>query len=169
MTIEFHRVVTPEDQQQLADLANVIWHEYWPAIIGQDQTDYMVRNFQTLEAIQRDMEHNGYEYWLLLDSEQNAIGYTGGHDEAETRRFFISKIYLTENARGHGYCRKTVEFYAALCKERGLEALYLTVNKHNDIAIRAYHGLGFRTIDAVETDIGEGFVMDDYIMQKDLI
>ena len=43
--------------------------------------------------------------------------------------------------------------------------MYLTVNKGNELAIRAYEGTGFETIDAVVTDIGEGFVMDDYIME----
>ena len=49
---------------------------------------------------------------------------------------------------------------------RNLDAMYLTVNKHNDIAIRAYEAKGFETIEAAETDIGEGFIMDDYIMEK---
>ena len=44
--------------------------------------------------------------------------------------------------------------------------MYLTVNKHNDLGIRAYKAKGFETIDAVETDIGNGFIMDDYIMEK---
>ena len=43
--------------------------------------------------------------------------------------------------------------------------MYLTVNKYNDLGIRAYEGTGFVTIDAVETDIGEGYIMDDYIME----
>ena len=44
--------------------------------------------------------------------------------------------------------------------------MYLTVNKHNELGIRAYRGKGFETIDAVETDIGHGFIMDDYIMER---
>ena len=44
--------------------------------------------------------------------------------------------------------------------------MYLTVNKYNELAIRAYVGKGFETIDSVETDIGEGFIMDDFVMQK---
>ena len=59
-----------------------------------------------------------------------------------------------------------MRFYEDLCRTRGLSALYLTVNKHNDLAIRAYRAKGFQTIDAVETDIGNGFVMDDFIMEK---
>ena len=59
-----------------------------------------------------------------------------------------------------------IAFYDDLCRERGLRAMYLTVNKGNVLGIRAYKGNGFEVIDAVETDIGKGFVMDDYIMEK---
>ena len=55
MTIEFVPVETPEDRAALAALASEIWHEYWPALIGEAQTDYMVEQFQSLEAIERDL------------------------------------------------------------------------------------------------------------------
>ena len=44
--------------------------------------------------------------------------------------------------------------------------MYLTVNKYNELGVRAYQGKGFETIDAVETDIGHGFIMDDFIMER---
>ncbi len=94
------------------------------------------------------------------------VGFTGGHVEPETNRFFISKVYLLAEERGRGYASKTIAFYNDLCKSRGLRAMYLTVNKDNDLGIRAYEGKGFITIDATETDIGGGFIMDDYIMEK---
>ena len=49
--------------------------------------------------------------------------------------------------------------------ENNLKAVYLTVNKHNDDTISIYSHLGFEVIDSVVSDIGSGFVMDDYIMQ----
>ena len=94
------------------------------------------------------------------------MGYTGGRAEPETNRYFISKVYLQAEERGKGFASQAIAFYERLCHERGLEAMYLTVNKHNDLGIRAYLGKGFETIDAVETDIGNGFVMDDFIMEK---
>lgn len=167
MSITFIPVRTADERAQLAELADEIWHEYWPALIGKAQTDYMVENFQSLAAIERDMAEHAYEYWFLQDEEDGRIvGYTGGHVEPETNRFFISKIYLRAPERGRGFASQTVRFYEGLCRERGLRAMYLTVNKHNDLGIRAYLGKGFTTIDAVETDIGNGFIMDDYIMEK---
>lgn len=183
MSISFIPVKHGKDQEELARMAGAIWREYWPDLIGADQTEYMIERFQSLEAIQIDMAQNDYEYWFLVENEakdayaqadasdkdQRAfriVGFTGGHNEPETNRFFISKIYLYASERGRGYARRVVEFYEALCFVRGLDALYLTVNKHNDLGVRAYKGTGFEVIDAVETDIGCGFIMDDYIMQK---
>lgn len=164
--MRFESVNSPEEIERLAAMADEIWHEYWPPLIGLDQTDYMVEKFQSLNALTRDIGENGYEYWIIIGEDEEAVGYTGGREESETHRFFISKIYLYDNARGKGYAKKTIRFFEALCSERGLASMYLTVNKGNDLAIRAYKGLGFETIDSVVSDIEGGFVMDDYIMEK---
>ena len=172
MNVYFEPITTAEGRRELADMAYEIWNEYWPAIIGQAQVDYMVANFQSLEAIERDVAEHAYEYWFVVaeeeDGQRRTVGYTGGHVEPETNRFFISKIYLLAPERGRGFASKTIRFYEELCAERGLEAMYLTVNKYNELGVRAYLGKGFVTIDSVETDIGEGFIMDDFIMEKRL-
>ena len=110
MDVRFVPVETAEDQEALAKLADEIWHEYWPALIGAAQTDYMVEQFQSLEAIKRDMAENAYEYWFVVDEAGKTVGYTGGHEEPETSRYFISKIYLlaeeqVELARANAQCR----------------------------------------------------------------
>lgn len=163
----FEPVETAEQVERLARLADEIWHEYWPALIGPAQTDYMVEQFQSLDAIRRDMAEHAYEYWFVRTTDDGRIaGYTGGHVEPETNRFFISKIYLLASERGKHFGSAVLRFYENLCRERGLAAMYLTVNKGNELGIRAYRGHGFSTIDAVETDIGDGFIMDDFIMEK---
>ena len=172
MAVTFKPVETTEDQQLLAELAAQIWFEYWPEHIGRAQTEYMVEQFQSFDAITRDMAEHGYEYWFICAQDdddpdtEHVVGYTGGHPEPETDRFFISKIYLKSDERGKHYASRVFEFYTQLCIERGFSAMYLTVNKYNELAIRAYVGKGFETIDSVETDIGEGFIMDDFVMQK---
>lgn len=175
MSLNFIPVLVAEQQEKLAVMADEIWHEYWPRLIGAAQTDYMVERFQSPDAIKRDMAEHGYLYWFMEDANDaqgespgssRIMGYTGGRVEEETHRFFISKIYLYKHERGRGYARETVEFYDALCRERGLCAMYLTVNKGNELGVRAYLGTGFQIVDSVETPIGEGFIMDDYIMER---
>ena len=178
MSVTFVPVTTPEQQVQLAKMAHDIWHEYWPAHIGEAQTDYMVRKYQSLEAIVESMTEGDepYEYWFVVSDAEDArggaptlphvVGYTGGHNDAATGRYFISKIYLYAEERGKGYAGSIIDHYVALCRQRGFGAMYLTVNKYNELGTRAYFGRGFKVVDSVVTDIGEGFVMDDYIMEK---
>ena len=80
MSVSFEPVTRPDEIEDLATMAYEIWHEYWPAIIGEAQTNYMIENFQSLEAFVRDMSENAYEYWFLIDDAGNRVGYTGGHE-----------------------------------------------------------------------------------------
>jgi len=153
MGVRFVAVETDEDQEKLAKLADEIWHEYWPAIIGDAQTDYMVEKFQSLAAIKRDMAEHAYEYWFVVDEAGKTVGYTGGRGQS--------------GARGKHYASQIIGFYTDLCRSRDLHSMYLTVNKQNDLGIRAYYGKGFVTIESVKNDIGNGFAMDDYVMEKE--
>lgn len=186
MALTYHQVTTAEDIETLANQADEIWHEYWPALIGPGQTDYMVEQFQSVAALTRDIGENGYLYFLIYDEEGTAVGYTGGryedysddpmgkaacaHGEEMAKRYakrvFISKIYLYAAQRGKHYASRIIEFWEDKARENGLEALYLTVNKGNDLGVRAYLGRGFETIEALEADIGNGYIMDDFIMAK---
>jgi len=186
VALTFRPVQTEDDFQRVARVAHDIWFEYWPGLIGKAQTEYMVSNMQSLEAIKRDVHEVGYRYWLLFDEAGTCVGYTSSlaedfsacpdspesakHGEEiskrATKRLFISKIYLYANERGKHYASRVIEFYEQLCRDEGLDAMYLTVNRGNELGIRAYLGRGFETIQELAADIGAGFVMDDYIMCK---
>ena len=188
MDITFESVETYGQVEDLAAMAAQIWGEYWPPIIGAAQTAYMVEKFQSVPAIERDMREHAYRYWFLVDGEGRRVGYTGGATEVMTgderadaaiehnavvqrryaRRFFISKIYLFSSERGKHYSSQVIRFYEQLCRDEGLQAMYLTVNKHNELGIRAYLGNGFEVVDRQAADIGCGFVMDDDIMAKEI-
>ena len=58
-----------------------------------------------------------------------------------------------------------LDFLIDRCKADKLSYIYLTVNKNNTSAINAYKKWGFITEKEACTDIGNGFVMDDYIMK----
>ena len=113
------------------------------------------------------MWKQAYEYWFVVDEAGKTVGYTGGCEEPQTSRYFISKIYLLVEERGKHYASQIIGFYTDICRARDLHSMYLTVNKHNDLGIRAYYGKGFVTIESVKNDIGNGFAMDDYVMEKE--
>ena len=69
MSVAFRQVERDEEAEALAHMAYHIWNEYWPAIIGQAQTDYMVEKFQSLNAFRTDIADNGYEYFFIMQHE----------------------------------------------------------------------------------------------------
>ena len=187
MALTFVPVETEDQLLHLADMASEIWHEYWPSRIGAGQTDYMVKMFHSIDAMKQDITNHGYTFWFLVDDGRE-VGYTAGcvqrlsgnaeadawmsHgtvvDQKWPERFFISKIYLYAHERGKHYGSAVLKFYEQLCREEGLPAMYLTVNRDNELGIRAYHGNGFISVEDVDAEIGEGYVMYDHIMVKEI-
>lgn len=149
--------------QRMARLADEIWRQHFTPIIGAGQVEYMLGKFQSEDAMKRQMEQEGYTYLLALD-EDEPVGYTGF--KKETYRMFLSKLYVKEDHRGQGIGR--LMFEEIKRRSEGLDDIYLTVNKHNDATIAIYRHMGFEQTDSVVTDIGGGFVMDDYIFRYPL-
>lgn len=153
-----------EETRALAALADEIWHEYFSSLLAPEQIDYMVEKFQSEAALAKAMEE-GYLYFLAYE-DGKLIGYCGVHPEEE--RLFLSKLYLKKEYRGRGLASQLLAKAFETAREQGKRAVYLTCNKYNKNSLEIYRAKGFRQIDAVETDIGHGFIMDDYVMELQL-
>lgn len=164
-SLSFHSVTESSDVAQVAALAHEIWHEYYVPLIGREQVDYMVARFQSAAAIHSQLEQ-GYQYFLVRTEPDRPIGYICVQ-ERPANSLFISKLYLLRDERGHGTGRRLMAFIEDLAKKWGLARLWLTVNKGNP-AVAAYERLGFRIAEAIVMDIGSGYVMDDFRMEKHL-
>lgn len=161
MSMHIEKATTEEDLHKIAELAEIIWHQHFTPIIGKEQVIYMVDKFQSFPALKEQLT-SGYEYYRIFDQD-DFCGYCGIHPE--NGKLFLSKLYLKKEARGRHLASQTFDFLKQLCRERGLSAIWLTCNKHNDNTLAIYRHLGFKTVDTQVADIGNGFVMDDYIME----
>ena len=162
-----NRVPFPERvsrQEQIAavvELARETWTRHYGPIIGMAQVEYMLDRFQSPEAIARQISAEGYEYYLVQDA-----GYLALVPEPGQGRVLLSKIYVIEERRGTGLGRVLVDFAENRCRELNGRELWLTVNKHNRGSIDFYERRGFRKTGPLVTDIGAGFIMDDWRMAK---
>ena len=156
-------VMKEEQINRTAALADKIWHEHYEAIIGKDQVDYMLQHFQAAASIAEQIRQQDYEYYLITCPGGDA-GYMSVRPEEEG--LFLSKLYIDRRFRGRGYARKVLTFLEEYCLTRQLKKIRLTVNKNNKDSILIYERLGFCKSGTQEADIGGGFVMDDYIMEK---
>ncbi len=165
--ITFLPVTTDGQIRETADLAAKIWNQHFVPIIGQAQVDYMVEKFQSFPALCEQIREEGYEYYQIRVNGALA-GYTGVHQETDKNRLFLSKLYVEQSFRGRHLATKALQFLIQLCKDRGLKEIYLTCNKHNTNTLKIYKHLGFEYTRDLVTDIGSGFVMDDYEMSYEI-
>lgn len=163
--MDFLNIKTDNQIKQLSILASEIWHEYWPCLLTSEQINYMVNMFQSYNAIKSAIENKGYIYKIIRYNGENA-GYFGVRPE--DNKLFLSKLYIKKEFRHKGLGEKTFEYILNIARDLNKKSVYLTVNKYNKNTISAYLKWGFKNIDSVVTDIGNGFVMDDYIMEYNL-
>jgi ribosomal protein S18 acetylase RimI-like enzyme len=152
--------------KRTADLARVIWSEHYPSIISHAQIEYMLAAFQSPKAIEKQVRQDGLLYFLVTD-EVHDLGYFAV--QYREKELFISKFYLEKTTRGSGLARKILVYIEGLAAQKGLSHITLTTHKQNKVALQAYEGLGFKIFQPVVTEIGEGYVMDDYRLEKMIV
>lgn len=161
---ELLAIQSDTDIRKLALLAHDIWNEYFPAIISQDQVDYMVGKFQSEDAIRAQLEQ-GYLYYFIWHN-NSITGYTGLYPDTADRSMHLSKFYLHKEYRSQGVGTAAMILIADLARTYTLDKIRLTVNRYNTPSINAYEHMGFSNTGTLVQDIGNGFMMDDYVMVK---
>ena len=164
MSVEIVKV-NDNEIKELAALAEEIWRQHFPPIIGDEQVTYMLEKFQSEKAMKEQIKE-GYEYYFLKLSDEN-IGYFG-IEPMKDGSLFLSKLYIRLSQRGNGYARQAFEFMKELCRKRGYKSIWLTVNKYNVNTIEVYKKFGMKILRSQVSDIGNGFVMDDYVFGYDI-
>jgi len=168
-TVSFYELKCNDEEKavELADLAREIWTEHYTPIIGPEQVEYMLSRFQSAGQILKDICSNGYRYFIAYDGAKPA-GYFAVKPERDDNALFLSKFYVKKSSRGRGIGRLMLDRMLRIAAENRLDHIWLTVNKHNTVSISIYKKLGFSITEEMVTDIGNGFVMDDYKMRMDI-
>jgi diamine N-acetyltransferase len=159
------RLVTVDGSEAVkavAGLAREIWTEHYTPIIGREQVEYMLSKFQSEEAIAEQIRQGSL--YFLVSEEGDYPGYFAV--EVRDQELFLSKIYVRLSHRRRGFGREMITFIERLAHEMNLAKISLTVNKGNTASIEVYEKMGFVNLGPVVKEIGNGFVMDDYRMEK---
>lgn len=157
----YFEILLPGDKEEINEMsgmATAIVRDYYDPIIGKDQNDYMLKMFQTPEAIAEQLEH-GYRYYFVRENGKN-LGFVAFYPRENA--LYLSKLYLYKDERGKGYAREILEFLKTQARELGFNRIELNVNRNNDTRF-IYEKLGFTVAWEEKNDIGNGFYMDDYV------
>lgn len=131
-------------------------------IVPPDQTVFFLETYQSVEAIQKQIQ-GSYEYYLLQANEV-AEGYLGLDFQADSMR--ISKIYLLPSARGKGLGKLGMEWADKRAKEMNISRIDLMVNRGNTHSIEFYKKQGFQIVESLTTEFKDGFHVLDYRLEK---
>lgn len=164
--MEIVKVSSDEEFLLVSKLAEEIWKEHFISIIIQEQIDYMLGKYQSYSTIKNQIENENYNYYLIKDLEEGEQGYFA--IAPKDGQLFLSKIYIRKSSRGRGYARKAIEFIKEFAKDHSFNGIFLTVNRHNTDTINIYKKMGFKIIKETDSDIGNGFFMNDYIMKLEI-
>ena len=155
------QMISVEELPLLQQMAKEVWSEHYKNILSKGQIEYMVDKFQSSPAVLEQLK-NGYQYYWLCYGQKKA-GYLA--IEPKDGKLFLSKIYLKKEYRGKKIASYAVAQLKKHCREKNESSIWLTVNKENVNSIAAYEAMGFKRTRELTTDIGNGYVMDDYIYE----
>lgn len=145
----------------LSAFAGKIVREHFDPVIGPEQNSYMIARFQSPEGI-RGQIAEGYRYYIV-QQENSWAGFLAFYPRGD--RMYLSKFYLDRSFRGRKIAGKMFRFVYRETEREGLSAIYLNVNRFNDDVISIYRHLGFHCVRQEQNDIGNGFIMDDNVME----
>ncbi|UQB68375.1 GNAT family N-acetyltransferase [Epilithonimonas zeae] len=147
----------------IQNLAKKSWAFAYADILEQDQIDYMLNMMYSEEALKKHFKNPNYHYYLVSENDE-FLGFVGFefHQEPETTK--LHRIYFLKEAQGKGLGKKALKFVINEAENVNDKRVTLTVNKNNS-AHKFYESQGFKVYEEAILNIGNGYVMDDYLME----
>ena len=158
------RKASSADASLIRDMAYEIWPETYSQILSKDQLEYMLGLFYNEQKLKTEIEQ-GVEFILVYEDVQPA-GFAA-FSKTEPEVYKLHKIYVLPSQQGKGTGRFIIDEVIKAIKQVGAMALQLNVNRNNNAKL-FYEKLGFVVIREEDIDIGNGYFMNDYVMEKKL-
>ncbi len=155
----------------LRELADAIWWQHYAGIISAAQIEFMLAGRFSDEALREHVQ--AADKWLeLLRVGGKPVGYCGFEladlqgEDREPAGMKLGQLYVLESHRGTGLGRFMLGRVESRARDLGRRVLWLQVNRQNTGAVGFYRSAGFEVVREAVFEIGGGFVMDDYVMEK---
>lgn len=153
----------PQDLIHVQSIAQQTWPDTFGKILSKPQIEYMLSLMYSLETLEKQMDE-GYQFFLT-EEDGKKLGFAGIEVNNEPNKTKIHKIYILPTAQGKGIGKKLIQEIKDIALANDQTRLLLNVNKYNQGAIAFYEYLGFKKIKEEVIDIGNGYVMDDFVFE----
>ena len=158
--------VSINDLEIVREIAYKTWPVCYGDILSTDQMQYMLTKFYSLNYLTQNII-NGHRF-LLANEDKTTLGFASYElNYKGENKTHLHKIYMLPEAQGKGIGKLLLNQVEVLAKVNHSTALSLNVNKYNK-AQDFYKKNGFKVVADVVIDIGQNYIMDDFIMEKEL-
>lgn len=147
-----------EDIPTIQEIAEEAWRPTYGHILTEEQTLYMIPMMYANEVIKPQIN-----LFSMVEEDGFTIGYCAFEITSETDGK-LHKLYLRPLAKQKGIGSFMIDQISLQARSLGLTSIYLNVNKLNS-AVEFYLKKGFIVEHEMVLDIGNGYVMDDYVMR----
>ncbi len=161
------RRATTEDIPTISAVARVTWLAHYPGILSFQQIFYMLSRMYNAAQLEQEIEGGEIAFFLAL-MEGEAVGFCSAGPSDEPTAWKLHKLYVHPASQKQGVGRQLLLAAETEALRHSASTLILNVNKKNQKAIEAYRKYGFEKETEVTIDIGQGYVMDDFILRKSL-
>lgn len=163
----FEQLNTPDALQIVRDIAADIWPKTFSNILSREQIVYMMEMMYAPAVMEKELA-DGYRFEIIRVDDIPAGYMVWSAYPAHPGTAKLHKLYLLQEYHRQGIGSAMLTHVAARAEAAGFSRLRLNVNKNNEAAKRSYLRNGFSTVESVKIDIGNGFFMDDFVMEKAL-
>lgn len=154
-----------EELHLVTELSARIWPIAYSEIITQEQIKYMLKTMYSQQELEQNLS-DGHVF-LLAEHDGRPVGYAGYQVHFPQLEFSkLHKLYVLPEIQHVGVGGALFESVLSASQKQQCKHLILQVNKNNP-ALQFYHKKGMYIHEEAVFDIGNGFVMDDYIMRID--
>jgi GNAT superfamily N-acetyltransferase len=155
------------DLASVAALADETWRQHYPGILSDAQIDYMLARGYARDALAPFVlePQSGI---ALAERGGELLGFAAWQPTDARDALKLDKLYVQPRHHGEGIGSALLNHIADVARAAGCMRLVLNVNRRNDASIRWYERRGFVVRERGDFPIGNGFVMEDFIMEKPL-
>ncbi|MFA9191093.1 GNAT family N-acetyltransferase [Flavobacterium sp. FZUC8N2.13] len=157
---------TVADLNCITEIAHKTWPITYGGILSPEQLKYMLNAFYSDAALLKNIE-NGQEFILAKEGD-TVLGFASfEHHYKNGSTTKIHKIYILPETQGKGIGKLLIDSIAQFAKENNSNSLLLNVNRFNK-ALTFYQKLGFKIIQEIDIELEHGYLMEDYVMEKEI-
>lgn len=157
---------TVDDIPHIQSIAFPTWQDTFIEILSAQQIAYMLNMMYSTESLTEQM-NKGIQF-VLAKYGNEFLGFAGFETNYTTSaKTKLHKLYILPSAQGRGVGKLLMNAVAKSAAEMQNKFITLNVNRQNK-AVAFYERNGFKITAEEDIDIGNGYWMNDYIMQKQL-